>query len=207
MKSNQLMTVAFSGGKVNVLHNTAMGSLTDIWSAGNACRLASGKSVANMSKFLKTTKTKEFIEICEKASGSPCYQVTGKGRNRQTWASIHLMIYTAEFLDLSFHYEVIDAFVKGEILKRRDEGGDMFKELNNSINTLMLDRIGKNNRGMFIQTAKRIAARISPENGDWNLATANDLKDRIEIESRLNTAIKMGWIKTKDDLWDAIDKI
>ena len=207
MKSNQLMTVAFSGGKVNVLHNTAMGSLTDIWSAGNACRLASGKSVANMSKFLNSTKTKEFIEICEKASGNPCYEVTGRGNKKQTWASIHLMIYTAEFLDANFHYEVIDAFVKGEILKRRDEGGDMFKELNNAINTLMPDRIGKNNRHMFINTAKKISARIAPENGDWNLATAADLKDRIDIESRLTTAIKMGWIKTKEDLWDAIERI
>ena len=43
MKTNQLMSIAFSSGDVEAFHKTEMGNLTQLWNVGNAIRMSGGQ--------------------------------------------------------------------------------------------------------------------------------------------------------------------
>ncbi|MCP4320906.1 MAG: KilA-N domain-containing protein [Alteromonadales bacterium] len=207
MKTNQLMTVAFSGGEVEVFHKTAMGNLTQLWSCGNRLRMEGGKSAANLSKFLTSSKTKEFMSVVENSISEPPVHVSGKGNTRKTWANIHMMIYAAEYLSPEFHFEVIDTFVSGKILSYRDESGDNFKAMNIALDNHLPGREGKDNKGLRIQVAKQIKAKVSPEVVSWNFATADDLRYRAEIEDKITSLLSLGVVTGYDHLKTLISKL
>ncbi len=103
------------------LKSEVLGDLTSLWQAGNIARMQEGKGSANLTKFLLSSKTKEFIEVCKsKGCENPIF-INGVGNKKRTWASIHFMVYAAEHLSVNFHFHVIDAFVKGKITKYNSE--------------------------------------------------------------------------------------
>jgi hypothetical protein len=206
MKTNQLMKVAFENGNVEVFHKTAMGDLTQLWKVGNATKIVNGGSPANLSKFMQSAKTLEFINVIKEKTGGEAVQVSGRGNTRKTWASIHMMIYAAEYLSTEFHFEVIDAFVKGKILEYRDESGDNFKAMNVAIDRYLPEREGKNNKGLRIQVAKQIKAKVNPELISWNFAEADDLRYRSDIEDKITSYLEMGFITNYTHLKDVIAK-
>ncbi len=207
MKTNQLMKVAFSSGEVEVFHKTAMGNLTQLWSCGNSIRISDGKSAANLTRFLSSEATRSFMEVAEKKSGQKCFEVTGAGNKKRTWASIHLMIYAAEHLSPEFHYEVIDTFVKGKILDLRDEGGDEFKAMAFAINTKLPERGGKDNKGVMIQVSKAIKSKVNPELCSWNNADADDLRYRLKIEEKIISLLELDLVKNYNHLIELISKM
>ena len=135
MKTNQLMNVAFSSGNVRVYHNTSMGSLTDLFSIGNAMRVQEGKRAAVLSQFLESGRTIEFASVIKEVHRIEPYEVVGRGAKGGTWACLQMMIFAAEYLSPRFHLEVIDAFINNKILEWRDVSGDEFKALNIAIET------------------------------------------------------------------------
>ena len=207
MKTDQLMNVAFSGGNVRVFHNTAMGSLTDLWTVGTSIRLSEGRKVPILSQFLDSEKTKEFMAIIEQRTGTKCIEVVGRGKTGGTWANIHLMVYAAEYLSPSFHFEVIDAFIKNRILELRDSGGERFKALNLIIDQYLPEREGKDNKGIFINVSKMIKAKVMPGDKRWNDADANQLRKRDEYEEKLCTVLKLGLVKNWEHLKEIIEKM
>jgi hypothetical protein len=207
MKTNQLMKIAFSGGDVEVFHKTAMGDLTQLWKVGNQMRVADGKAVANMALWQKSAKTKEFMQIVNDNIGHAPINVTGRGKNSRTWANIHMMVYAAEYLSARFHFEVVDAFVQGKILSYRDESGDNFKAMNIAIDEFLPGREGKDNKGLRIQVAKQIKAKVNPELVSWNFATAEDLKFRCDIENEITLYLKRGFISNYEHLKLIIEDI
>lgn len=206
MKTNQLMNIAFDSGTVEVFHKTAMGNLTQLWSCGNLLRLKDGKSVANLSNFLKSGKTIEFIDALKEQGITPM-EITGRGNTRRTWACLELMIYAAEYVSVSFHVEVIQTFIRGKILDFRDESGDNFKAMNIAIDSYLPERDGKDNKGVRIQVAKQIRHKINPELTNWNLASADELKFRCEIEDKITSILKLGLINNYDHLKSVIGEI
>jgi len=207
MKTNQLMNVAFSCGNIRVFHNTAMGSLTDLWTVGNSMRIADGKSIANMAMFLKSSKTIEFMEIIKESIGGECINLTGKGNKKETWANIHFMIYAAEYLSPKFHFEVIDSFVNNKILEWRDVSGDEFKALNMAIDSYLPEREGKSNKGIYINVAKMMLQRVNPEIQSWNQANADDLRCRAQLENKISTVLELGLVSDWEHLKELILKI
>ena len=207
MKTNQLMKIAFSSGEIEVFHKTAMGNLTQLWSCGNRVRMDGGKSIANLSKFLTSNKTKDFISVVEKSIGENPVVISGRGNTRKTWANIHMMIYAAEYLSPELHFEVIDTFISGKILSYRDESGDNFKAMNIAIDNHLPERQGKDNKGLRIQVAKRIKEKVSMGLVSWNFATADELKHRSEIEDKITSLLYLDLIKNYEHLKDLIDKL
>lgn len=207
MKTNQLMKIAFSGGDIEVFHKTAMGDLTQLWKVGNQMRVSNGKAMANMALWQKSAKTKEFMQVVNNTIGHAPINVTGRGKSSRTWANIHMMIYAAEYLSPNFHFEVIDAFVKGKILDYRDESGDNFKAMNIAIDEFLPERGGKDNKGLRIQVAKLIKEKVNPELVSWNFATAEDLKFRSEIENEITLYLKRGFIRNYEHLKSVINII
>lgn len=201
------MSIAFSGGEVEVFHKTKMGDLTQLWKAGNQMRAKNGKSAANMALWQKSARTKAFIGTVEINIGHAPINVTGRGKSSRTWANIHMMIYAAEYLCTEFHFEVIDSFIQGKILEYRDESGDNFKAMNIAIDSYLPEREGKDNKGLRIQVAKQIKAKVNPTLVSWNFATADDLKFRADIENEITLYLKRGFIKNYDHLKQTIGEI
>lgn len=207
MKTNQLMSVAFSEGVVNVFHNTAMGDLTQLWKVGTIMRVNNGMAVPQLNNFLQSQSTKDFIEVCERKTGEPCIEVTGRGKNGRTWASIHMMIYAAEYLSTEFHFEVIDAFINNKILEWRDVSGDEFKALNIAIDNYLPNREEKSNKGIYINVARMLLKKVNPDLSSWNDASADELRERASIENKLVTTLQLGLIKDWDHMKEIIEKI
>ncbi len=207
MKTNQLMSVAFSEGVVNVFHNTAMGDLTQLWKVGTIMRVNNGMAVPQLNNFLQSQSTKDFIEVCERKTGKPCIEVTGRGKNGRTWASIHMMIYAAEYLSTEFHFEVIDAFINNKILEWRDVSGDEFKALNIAIDNYLPNREEKSNKGIYINVARMLLKKVNADLSSWNDASADELRERASIENKLVTTLQLGLIKDWEHMKEIIEKI
>jgi hypothetical protein len=205
---NQLMPVKIGDDVVSAYHKTGEVSLTDIFRAGNSHRLSGGKSVANMSMFLNSEATKEFIRICERESGSEVVRVEGKGNKKATFVCMPLAIYAAQYLSKEFHYKTIDHLINSGIFISRDDGGENFKAVNILIETLE-DRKGKaNSRGCFIWLAKQIKHHVNPDLANWNEANAAENRKRADIEDDVCRAIKWGHVKAYEpDLKDFVSKI
>ena len=114
MKTNQLMTVAFPSGTLDLYHKTATGSLTDLFRLGNRQRVLDGKNPINQTLFIKSKATQEFIGIIAKElniNKSDIVFSKGRGKSSRTYAQLHFLIYAAEKLSPTFHFHVIDIFL------------------------------------------------------------------------------------------------
>lgn len=201
------MSVAFSEGVVNVFHNTSMGDLTQLWKVGTIIRVNGGMAVPQLNNFLQSQSTRDFIDVCERKTGKPCIEITGRGKNGRTWASIHMMIYAAEYLSTEFHFEVIDAFINNKILEWRDVSGDEFKALNIAIDNYLPNREEKSNKGIYINVARMLLKKVNQDLKSWNDASADELRDRASIENKLVTTLQLGLIKDWEHMKEIIEKI
>jgi hypothetical protein len=153
---------------------------------------------------------REFLSAAVEEYGIPeseIYKVIGKGRYARTMAHVSIAVYVAEQMSPAFHVKVIREFAEGRLLEYRALGSTEFKELNVAIDTHLPDRLGRNNRGCFIETAKRIRAKILG-NGDtdWSTATANQTHARFDIERRLVSALQLGLVSTWEQFKAVVDK-
>ena len=217
MKTDQLMTVCFPQGDLHISHKSMMGSLTDLFNIGNKMRVMEGKGVANMTLFINSASTQGFIRIiCEEQACHPDSVITrtGRGKSSRTEASLHLLIYAAEYLSTRFHYQIIDTFITGRLLQLRNDGGDEFGMLNRAIDRYLPGREGKaSNQGCYINIAKIIRRRcnlVKPENDEtWNQSIAN--KDaqlaRYEMQHKLVNLLELGLVRDWEHLKELVDRV
>ena len=215
--------------KTQVIHsligNCTVESTTDgfivfktLETAGNAIRLAKGKSAANMGRVLESQDVQEFVlALVKKYGGTPqdYIKVVGRGSAARRLVCIQLAVKLAMKLDSDFELEVIDEFIGGRLHHFRLEGGEQFKHLNAAIDTCLPDRKGKDNKGCYIQCAKRIRERcaIEPTSDTnvqtWNQETANSVaqQQRYEIERKLTDLLRLGLVRDWEHLKELIDKV
>jgi len=218
MKTDQLMTIAFDNGAIDFFHKSGRGDLTQLFNLGNKYRVTNDLGVINQTRFMNTAKTKAFIDIICKKQGltkdEVIYHNGKRGKASRTYANLHFLIYVASNLDINFEYEIIDTFIKGKILQYRDDGGNHFKALNIAIDAYLPDRKGRNNKGVYIQIAKKLRNKIfneveKPDSNIWNteIATEDKQKLRSEYEDKLVTLLKMGVVTSYDHLKELIEKL
>ena len=210
MKTDQLMAVCFPAGTLHIGHLTKTGSLTDMFNIGNKMRAAEGKSPANITNFVNSKATQDFITECAEAQGIPreaVVRTVGRGKASRTEANLHLLVYAAQYLSTKFHYQVIDTFINHKILKWRDESGDQFIALNLAIDAHLPGREGKDNKGLFITLAKLLKAKLSPDGDSWNTATCQQLEARAKAERTLVQLLQLGVVRDWEHLKSLIDKI
>lgn len=203
MKTNQLMTVCFPLGDLHIWHKTGMGSLTDLFRIGNSMRIMESKGALNITQFIEAKATQEFISVVmneQQISYESVIKKAGRGKSARTEANLHFLIYAAQHLSVKFHYQVIDTFIKGKLLEWRDQSGDEYKALNMAIDAYLPDRIGKDNKSLYIQSAMLVKAAINPEGGDWNTAQPDELKQRTKLEEKLISFLKAGLVRDFDHL-------
>lgn len=152
------------------------------------------------------------------AKTSPLF-VTKRGKGGGTWAHLYILLDAATCLDPDFKFQVYRTFVEGKLLQHRDESGDRYKPFNMAIDQLP-DRVGKDNKWIYINAANLLAERIGlpavsempvDDKGNrlnrWNAATAHQLSDRADAEKLLTNYVQMGFVRDWEHLKELITKV
>lgn len=178
-----------------------------------------------MQDWMRSNSTRELIEAIEKRyyGKIPDYEIqkngtvkytsklnsvrTKMGKGGGTHVHLMLMLDAAAWLDADFKVEMYDTFINNKILQWRDDSGEEFKNLNVAIDAYLPDRIGKDNKGCYIQTAKLLKAKIAPDGDDWNTATYNQLELRSKIETKLVDILKIGLVRDWNHFKEVIEKL
>ena len=180
-----------------------MGNLADVFAVGNKYRVLRGLSPANLTLFVSSKTTQEFVAAVSRRLNVPVEELVytkGRGKNSRVVANILVIIYAAEYLSSDFHVEVIDTFINSKLLSWRDESGDNFKALNAEVADHASQMLGKPaHNGHFITLAKIINARIG-DSVSWTTATAEQLEERNRIETAMTTVVKLGLVKDWEHL-------
>ena len=144
---------------------------------------------------------------------------TKRGKGGGTWAHLYILLDAATFLDPDFKFQVYKTFVEGKLLQHRDESGDRYKPFNMAIDQLP-DRVGKDNKWLYINAANLLAERIGlpavsempvddkgkPMNR-WNAATAHQLSSRADAEKMLTGMVQFGVVRDWEHLKELIGKV
>jgi hypothetical protein len=220
MKTDQLMKVAFPLGDLDIFHKSQWGNLTQLFSIGNKQRILEDRPPINITHFLASKKTKEFIQIVSKEVGIEENEVIRKKKGKrgtkiQMQAQLHFLIFAAEHLSPTFHFQVIDTFINSKLLQLRDDGGNNFKRLNRYIDSYLGGREDKtSNMGCYIHAAKLLREKIfpnikMPDGNIWNTdqATAHHQELRTRYEDKLCTLLEMDVVKDFEHLKTFIAKL
>ena len=227
MKTNQLMQVKIGDHVLPIEHKSMVGSLTEVWKIGNTYRKLRGLPELDLSHWMRSPETLEYIKVVEKDLGlesaeSADYETvnsvlthtitsplirTKRGKGGGTWAHLYILLDAAARLDPNFKHQMYRTFVEGRILQWREDSGDEFINLNIAIDAYLPEREGKENTGIFIQVARQLKAKILNGEEVWNTATFNQLEKRAKIEKDLCGFLKLGMIRNYEHLKEVIAKL
>ena len=65
MKTNQVMRVTIGEHTLPIGHKNMMGSLTEVWKIGNAYRTQRGLPELDLSNWLRSPETLEYVKVVE----------------------------------------------------------------------------------------------------------------------------------------------
>jgi len=169
-------------------------SLTDLSKAANEMRRVKGLSVFNVSLWLKSKSTIEFINELKNKYPDEDVITKSKGRNSQTWVHPLLFIDCALAVNPKLKVEVYD-WMFDSLLANRNDSGDSYKEMSAALFTRFND-VRKFN-SFIINTANYIKTQLNVLN--WETATEEQLKKRHDM----HVAIKL-YCKVLTDPREAI---
>ncbi len=180
---------------------------TDLVAIGNKWRSDNGFSEFNMSVWLKTSGTKEFIAELQKGCEEKVV-IIGRGRSGGTWMHPLLFIDMALAIHPKLKVEMY-SWLKDSLLADRNNSGDSYKLMTGS---LYLNHHNKALFGKYIAgVAKKIREHCGVGEGkdDWQNVDAAQLKERDTVQTMISriaantrdndTAVRMalGQLSTK----------
>ena len=180
MKTQVIMKRKLFGYDIKQQSKTNMFSATDLAKAGNKWRESRGMNAFNLSQFLKSEKTTEFIDELHKK-----YDIViskGRGRNAQTWVHPLLFIDIALAISPQLKVETYE-WLFDNLLKFRNDSGDSYKQMSAALYV----RFGNNRE--FPRFISNVASRILSACGvtDWQEASEAQLKKRDLIHNSIKT--------------------
>jgi len=180
MKTQVLIKRELFGSEIKQQSKTGFFSATDLSKVGNKWRVSRGLSVFNLSLFLKSKSTIEFIE--ELNNKYDIVLSKGRGRNSQTWVHPLLFIDIALAINPKLKVEVYE-WLFDNLLRFRNDSGDSYKEMSAAI----WQRF--QNKREFPRYIASIAdyIRKSCNVTDWNTASEAQLKLRDKIHYSIKT--------------------
>lgn len=176
MKTEVVMKRELFGHEIGQQSKTEFFSATDLVKAGNAWRKENGLNSFNMSSYLESKGTKEFMNELELKYGDVI--VKGRGRSSQTWVHPLLFIDMALAISPKLKIEVYQ-WLKDALLAYRNDSGESFKKMTGA---LFLNATNKDTFGNSIkQLSFHIRKVCGLEHSDWQHATEDQLalRDRI----------------------------
>ena len=178
MKTAVLMKRELFGCEVEQNSKTEMFNATSLSKAGNKWRSANGLSEFNLSQWLKSKGTQEFISALEKKHGDVLK--VGRGRNSATWIHPLLFIDMALAISPSLKIEVYE-WLFDNLLKFRNESGDSYKRM---AGALFVNASDKAYYYKYIQdVAQKI--KLACNVNDWQTATEPQLQKRDKIHDAI----------------------
>ena len=153
-------------------------SATDLVKAGNKWRLLHDKPIFNLSQWLKTKTTKEFIESLEQEFGKV---IESRGRGSRIWVHPFLFIDAALAISPKLKIEAYK-WLYDQLLKARNNSGDSYKKM---CGTLYIRHHNKRDFSMFIT---KIASEIKRTCGvmSWETATEEQLSKRDRLHHNIS---------------------
>lgn len=194
------------GSTVRQNHKTGFLAATDLVRIGNIKRRELGMRDFNLSAFLKTKQTKEFIEELQKTNERVIRKSKQKGEHQVTWVHPLLFMDIALAMNAKFKVQVYE-WMHDNLLKYRDDSGDSYKKMTGALYERVTDK------ARFHKYITRVANYIKKSCNveDWNSATQEQLELRTKMHENISllcsvltnpdNAVKFGVIdalKTKD---------
>ena len=159
---------------------------------------------------LKKFKTiKGEIQYGELIKMFPHLIKSRRGKGGGTQAELYILLKIASMLDKDLEVEIYDVFIQSKILMWRDVGGDNYIEFNKIVDTLP-DRADKDNTSIYMQMARIVRKKLGIEDteGYNEKEHSPEVQEaRAKLLSDLTLVVRIGLIKTYDQLKEVIAKI
>lgn len=171
-------------------------SATDLVEAGNNFRRENGLSQFNLSQYLKSKSTNDFVEELEIKYGIKVIN-SSRGRNSKTWVHPLLFIDIALAISPKLKVEVYE-WLFDHLIANRNISGDSYKEMSSAIYS------NYGNKKEFPKYISKVAEHIKKSVGvsDWESCTSEQLekRDKIHVAIKLfcnvlndtNQAVRLG---------------
>lgn len=210
---NHIMSIDFFGNAVRAETTGHMVCANDLVRAGNKWRYDNAlppKTVQQVTT--NNAGFREFLSAAAKVYNLPeedMFRVTGRGGQARTMAHVAVAVFVAEQMSPEFHVQVIKTFIEGKLLEFREQGGTEFKNLNAAIDLYLPDRVGKDNKGCYINAAKIMRKRLlgSEDSASWDTATVAQTHTRYELEALAVRMLAGGFVKDWEHLKDVIQRL
>ena len=201
MKTAVIMKRELFGCEVEQNSKTEMFSATSLVKAGNIWRTTNGLAEFNLSQWLNSLSTKEFITELEKKHGASSVLAKGRGRGSNTWVHPLLFIDIALAISPKLKIEVYE-WMFDNLIKYRNESGDSYKRM---AGALFVNAQNKAHFPAYIQdVANKI--RLACHVDDWQTATEAQLSKRDKLHDAISLltdvlrnnddAVRIGILKT-----------
>ena len=201
MKTAVIMKRELFGCEVEQNSKTEMFSATSLVKAGKIWRTTNGLAEFNLSQWLNSLSTKEFITELEKKHGASSVLVKGRGRGSNTWVHPLLFIDIALAISPKLKIEVYE-WIFDNLIKYRNESGDSYKRM---AGALFVNAQNKAHFPAYIQdVANKI--RLACHVDDWQTATEAQLSNRDKLHDAISLltdvlrnnddAVRIGILKT-----------
>ena len=181
MKTEVILKRKLYTGMVRQKSKSGMFNASDLAKIANEKRKEIGRSIFNLSAFLKQKGTIEFIEELQNTYPEDKILRVSKGRNGGTWVHPLLFIDIALAIDPKFKVSVYE-WMFDELLKHRNNSGESYKKMIGSL----YDRY--ENKGEFNKYVVKVANYIkkSCKVDDWNKATQEQLNLRDKMHNNIS---------------------
>jgi hypothetical protein len=128
---------------------------------------------------------------------SGVYKTTGRGENKRVMCNPYIWVLIAMELSPKFYAKVV-TWLTDKLILNRIEAGNFYKTLSRSLAGIE----SPDYKGIAIELNKRIFGRH--ETGIRNTGSKEELEELTRLEDRVAFAIDRGYIKTNDQIIDAI---
>lgn len=180
MKTEVTMKRELFGQEISQKSHSEFFSATDLVRAGDKWRLANGFNTFNLSQYLNSAKTKEFIQEVTAKYGTSI--IKGRGRSAHTWVHPLIFIDIALAINPKLKLEVYE-WIFDKLIKYRNDSGDSYKEMSAALFTRCSSVREFSN--YIQQTAIQIKDALKVK--DWQTAS----QEQLELRDKIHVSIKL----------------
>ena len=139
----------------------------------------------------------DLVGITKLLKGAGAYKTTGRGENKRVMCNPYVWVLVAMELNPQLYAKVV-TWMTDRLILNRIEAGNMCKSLNSA-----LYKIGNRDFSRIaIECNKVVFGKHEP--GIRNTGSKEELENLYRLEDRLAFAIDRSYIKTTDDIIEAI---
>jgi hypothetical protein len=201
MKTEVIMKRELFGDEISQKSQSEFFSASDLVRSGNKWRAINGLESFNLSVWLQSKNTKQFMEFLSKEYGE--IKINSKGKNSHTW--VHPFLFIKIALSINPELEIkVYKWLFDLLLTYRNNSGDSYKKMCGSLYD------NSSSKTIFFKEISDIAKLIKTECNvsDWQKATEQQLKLRDRIHENIsllsdvlrdnNQAVRIGIQKAKE---------